>query len=141
VVDAPGEQAWWRAAGLKHQREDPERDYYSLGKGQIVAYKEPVIDPSELALDMIDYVTQKRRAARIFNCNAAVVMAGDAVLYLVNYGRAQDLPVLARIQGSFTKATLLRPEAPPQPVKVSRRGSSSEATLPGLDRAAAVVFG
>ena len=141
VVDAPGEQAWWRGAGLKHLREDPDRDYYALGKGQIVAYKEPVIDPSELALDMIDYITQKRRAARVFNCNAAVVMASDAVLYIVNYGRAQDLPVLARLQGSFTRATLLRPEAPPEPVKVSRRGSSSEATLPGLDRAAAVVFG
>jgi hypothetical protein len=141
VVDAPGEQAWWRATGLKHLREDEERDYYSLGKGQIVAYKEPVLDPSELALDMIDYVTQKRRAARVFNCNAAVVMAGQAVLYIVNYGRPQDLPVLARIQGSFTKAMLLRPEAPPESVKVSRRGSSSEATLPSMERVAAVVFG
>jgi hypothetical protein len=141
VVDAQGEQAWWRAAGLKHLREDPERDFYSLGKGQVVAYKDPVVDPSELALDMIDYVTQKRRAARVFNCNAAVVMAGQSVLYIINYGRPQDLPVLARIQGSFSKATLLRPEAPPEPVKVSRRGSSSEATLPKLERVAAVVFG
>jgi hypothetical protein len=141
VVDAPGEQAWWRVAGLKHFREDPERHYFSLGKGQIVAYKDPVVDPSELALDMIDYVTQRRRAARVFNCNAAVVMAGQSVLYIVNYGRPQDLPVLARIQGSFGKATLLRPEAAPEPVKVSRRGTSSEATLPNLERVAAVVFG
>jgi hypothetical protein len=141
VVDAEGEKAWWRVDGLKLLRTDEERNYYSLGKGQIVAYKEPVLDPSELALDMIDYITQKRRAARVFNCNAAVAMAGQAVLYIVNYGRAQDLPVLARIQGSFTKATLLRPEAPPQPVKVVRRDSSSEATLPNLERAAAVVFG
>jgi len=58
-----------------------------------VAYKEPALDPSDLALDMIDYVTQNRRAARVFNCNSAVVMAGPAVLYLVNYGRPQDLPV------------------------------------------------
>ena len=137
----PGHQAWWRVAGLKHLREDPDRDYYSLGKGQVVAYKEPVLDPSDLALDMIDYVTQNRRAARVFNCNSAVVMAGPAVLYIINYGRPQDLPVLARIQGAFTKATLLRPEAAPQTVKVSRRGSSSEATLPGLERVAAVVFG
>jgi hypothetical protein len=73
VVDAPGPQAWWRVAGLKRLREDPDRDYYSLGKGQVVAYKEPVVDPSDLALDMIDYVTQNRRAARVFNCNSAVV--------------------------------------------------------------------
>jgi hypothetical protein len=141
VVDAAGEQAWWRVAGLKQLREDAERVYYSLGKGQIVAYKDPVVDPSDLALDLLDYTTQKRRAARVFNCNAAVVMAGDAVLYIVNYGRPQDLPVLARIQGAFTKATFLRPGAPPEPVKVSRRGSSSEATLPRLERVAAVVFG
>ena len=141
VVDAPGDQAWWRAAGLKHLREYSDRDHYSLGKGQVVAYKEPMRNPSELALDMIDYVTQNRRAARVFNCNSAVVMAGQAVLYIINYGRPQDLPVLARIQGSFTKATLLRPEATPQTVKVSRRGSSSEATLPNLERVAVVIFG
>ncbi|MGO9895021.1 MAG: hypothetical protein ACLPX8_12505 [Bryobacteraceae bacterium] len=141
VVDAPGDQAWWRAAGLTYLREDPDRKYYSLGKGQVVAYKEPVLDPSDLALDMIDYVTQSRRAARVFNCNAAVVMAGAAVLYIINYGRPRDLPVLARIQGSFTKAMLLRPEAPPQAVKVSRRGTSSEVTLPQLECAAAVIFG
>jgi hypothetical protein len=140
-VDAPGAQAWWRAAGLKHLREDPDRDYYSLGKGQVVAYKEPVLDPSDLAFDMIDYVTEKRRATRVFNCNAAVAMAGRAVLYLLNYGRPQELPVLARIQGSFTKATLLRPEAAPQAVKISRRGTSSEVTLPQLERAAVVIFG
>jgi hypothetical protein len=141
LVDAPGPQAWWRVAGLKRLREDPDCDYYSLGKGQVVAYKEPVVDPSDLALDMIDYVTQNRRAARVFNCNSAVVMAGPAVLYIINYGRPQDLPVLARLQGAFTKATLLRPEAAAQTVKVSRRGTSSEATLPGLERVAAVVFG
>jgi hypothetical protein len=140
VVDGSGDRAWWRAPGLKPLRGDPERDYFLLGKGQVVAYKEPVADPSELALDMIDYVKQERRAARVFNCNAAVIMAGSAVLYVVNYGRAQDQPVLARIQGRFSKATLHRPEAPPESVKVSRRGSSSEATLPGLERVAAVTF-
>src|SRR6185369_17743797 len=99
VVDAPGDQAWWRVAGLKLAKQDPDREYYALGKGQVVAYKDPVTDPSDLALDLIDYVTQNRRATRVFNCNSAVAMAGPAVLYLVNYGRPQDLPVLARIQG------------------------------------------
>jgi len=141
VVDAPGDQAWWRAAGLRFLREDPDRNYYALGKGQVVAYKELVLDPSDLALDMIDYVTQKRRAARVFNCGAAVAMAGAAVLYLVNYGRSQDLPVLARLQGRFNKATLLRPEAAPQTVKISRRNTSSEVTLPQLECAAAMIFG
>ena len=134
VVDAPGDQAWWKAPGQRLLKDDPDRNYFAFGKGQVVAYKEPVLDPSDLALDTIDYVTQARRAARVFNCNSAMVMAGASVLYLINYGRAQDLPVLARIQGSFSKATLLRPGAGPQPVKVSRRGTSSEATLPGLER-------
>ncbi len=141
VVDASGDQAWWRAPGLKPLKSDEERNYYSLGKGQVVAYKEPVLDPSDMALDMIDYVKQSGRATRVFNCNAAVAMAGQSVLYLVNYGRPQDLPVLARIQGSFTKATLLQPGSAPTTVKVSKRGTSSEATLPKLDRMAAVVFG
>ena len=46
-------------------RSDAERNYYSLGKGQVVAYKEDVEDPGMLALDVIDILTQKRRPARI----------------------------------------------------------------------------
>jgi hypothetical protein len=151
VVDGRVEDAWWRASGLQRAGSDAERDYYTLGKGRIVAYRNPIEDPGMLALDVIDIVTQPRRPARIWNCNAGLVMAtlaprprggsGAASLHIVNYGRPVDLPVLARIQGRFKNATLIRPEAEPQSLQVSPRGNNSEVTIPGVDRLATVVFG
>lgn len=150
VADEPGDKAWWRTPGLKAVRSDPDRQFFSIGKGQVVSYKEPVTDPGELALDLIDIVGQKRRPARIWNCQAGVVLAklapragpvtGAAALHVINYGQPVDLPVLARIQGNFTQATLLRPDAQPLRVRVARRGTSSEVAIPQLGRVATVVF-
>ena len=151
VADEPGGRAWWRVPGLKSLPSDPDRDFYSLGKGRVVAYKQPVDDPGELALDLIDIVGQKRRAARLWNCRAGVVLAtlahqsgrvtGRAALHITNYGQPADLPVLARIQGIFSRATLLRPEAGPLQLRVARRGSGSEVSIPQIGRLATVVFG
>ncbi len=150
VADEPGERAWWRTDGMKPLRSDPDRVFFSVGKGQLVAYKEPVADPGEFAQDLIDIVGQKRRAARLWNCQAGVALAtlapktgpvtGAAALHVVNYGQPVDLPVLARIQGNFTRATVLCPEAVPLSVKVARRGSASEVAIPRLERVATVVF-
>jgi hypothetical protein len=150
VADEPGDKAWWRMPGLKAVRSDPDREFFSIGKGQVVSYKQPVTDPGELALDLIDIVGQKRRPARVWNCQAAVVLAtlapraglvtGAAALHVINYGQPVDLPVLARIQGNFTQATLLRPDAKPLRVSVARRGTSSEVAIPQLGRVATVVF-
>lgn len=150
VADEPGDKAWWRMPGLKAVRSDPDRQFFSIGKGQVVAYKEPVTDPGDLALDLTDIVGQKRRPIRVWNCQAAVVLAtlapragpvtGAAALHVINYGQPVDLPVLARIQGNFTRATLLRPDAEPLRVRVARRGTSSEVAIPRLGRVATVVF-
>ncbi len=139
VVDDPSEKAWWRTAGLKLARSWRDRDLFVLGKGQVLAYKEPISDPGELALDVIDLVTHKRRPVRLFNCQAGIALAtsapgsgpvtGRAVLHVVNYSSPVDVPVLAQIQGSFTRATILRPEAAPLEVPVARRGTASEVAL------------
>jgi hypothetical protein len=146
VVDGSGEHAWWRVPGLKLLRSDHERDYYALGKGQVVAYKESIDDPGMLALDLIDIVTEKRRPARVWNSHAALVMAaaganpGTAMLKIINYSRPSEFPVLARIQGSYQRATLLRPESGVEQLKVSPRGSGSEVQIPRLERVAVVMF-
>jgi len=124
VADEPGERAWWRVAGMKPLRTYPDRELFSVGKGRLVAYKEPVNDPGEFALDLIDIIGQKRRAA----------------LHIINYGQPVDFPVLARIQGNFARATVLCPEAEPLAAKVARRGSGSEVAIPRLERVASVVF-
>jgi hypothetical protein len=62
------------------------------------------------------------------------------LLHVVNYSSPVDLPVLARVQGNFTKATVLRPDATPLDVKVARRGTNSEVAIPQLARVAVVAF-
>ena len=146
VVEGLIDKAWWKNPGLKFVREDPDRNYYSLGKGQVVAYKDAVSDPGSFALDVIDILTQKFRPARLWNCNAGLAMTsfgpekGSALLHVINYGRTVDLPLLARIQGSFQKAVLLRPEAGSVELKVAPRGTGSEVQIPNLERVATVVF-
>ena len=146
VVDGAFKNAWWRTSALKPLRTDAERTYYSLGKGQVVAYKEEVEDPGMVALDLIDFVTQKRRAARIWNCNAGILMAtagiepGSALLHVMNYSRPQEMQMLAQIQGRFRHAVLMRPDGETVELKVSPRGSSSEVAIPRVGRIATVVF-
>lgn len=146
VVDAIEDDAWWRVAGLKLVRSDHDRDYYSLGKGQVAAYKASIDDPGMLALDLIDIVTQQRRPARIWDAHAGLVMAtsgpkpGSGLLKIVNYSRPSDVPVLARIQGSYQRATVLRPRAEALELKVMPRGTASEVAIPRLERVAVVVF-
>jgi hypothetical protein len=140
IVEGHMKDPWWRVPRLKKLRSDSERDYYSLGKGQVVVYRDEVVDPGMLALDVFDIIGQKERPARIWNCNAGIVMASTSMLTVLNYSRPVDFPVIARIQGSFRSATLLRPEADPEELKVAPRGSSSEVSIPRLARVAAVVF-
>ena len=149
VVDDLGENAWWRRAGLTRTRVQEDREFYSLGAGQVVAYHQ-VDDPSELALDVLDLLTPGQRSARLWNSQGGVAMAttapasgpvsGKALLHVVNYSRPADLPVLARIYGNYSGATLLRPEHEPLEVKVARRGVQSEVAIPEMARVAVVVF-
>jgi hypothetical protein len=128
----------------------PDREDYSYGKGRIVAYREPVSDPGEFALDLIDYATQKRRPARVFNSQGGLVLAtsapnagpvtGMAALHVINYSQPTEQQILVLIQGNFKDATMLRPEAESVPLKISPRGTASEVALPGLGRVATVVF-
>jgi hypothetical protein len=150
VADEPGEKAWWRAPDIKLLNSYADREVYSSGKGRIVAYREPVSDPGEFALDLIDYATQKRRPARTWNSQGGLVLAtsapktglvtGTAALHVINYSQSTEQQVLVMIQGNFTSATVLRPEAESVPLKISPRGTASEVALPGLGRVATVVF-
>ena len=150
MVDAPGEKAWWRAPELKHVRAQEDRDFFSLGRGQVIAYREQISDPSEFALDVIDIVTQKQRAVRLWNASTVVARVtvgpkagpapGAAVVCAINYGSPIDMDFPARIQGHYTKATLLRPEAAPVPLKAAKRGTTTEVYIPELGRLGVVVF-
>jgi hypothetical protein len=149
VVDDLSDNAWWRREGLARVKTQEDREFFTLGKGQVVAYHQ-VEDPGELALDVVDLVTQARRPTRLWNCPGGVTMAtaapasgaasGRAALHVVNYSRPVDQPVLARIQGNFGSATLWRPDHPPLDVRVAKRGTQSEVAIPEMSSVAVAVF-
>ena len=139
-------QQWWKTSGLKQIRSEQDRDYFQLGRGQVLAYRRPVADPSEFALDVIDAITHKRRAVRLWNAPAVIALAtlspraGERLVHLINYGSPIDMDVQARVQGHFAKATLLRPDAEPLPLQTAKRGSMTEVQVPELRRLGVVVF-
>jgi hypothetical protein len=133
--------AGWPTTGWKLSRKEEDRDLYELGKGRVVVYRGAIDDPSEFAMDVIDLIAHRNRAARIWNAPAVVtVAAGKGILYCVNYGSPQNAPVQARIQGIYRRATLVRPEAPSATLKTARRGTTTEVEVPDLRRLAVVVF-
>lgn len=139
-------QQWWKVAGLKPLRSEPDREYFSLGKGQLVAYKRPITDPSEFALDVIDIIGHKERAVRHWNAPAVIALAtaapqpGERLLHLINYGSSIDIDLQARVQGHFTKATLLRPDGPARTLTPAKRGTATEVQAPELKRLGVVIF-
>ncbi len=60
--------------------------------------------------------------------------------HLVNYGSPIDVDIQARVQGHFSKATLLRPDGEPVVLKTAKRGSSTEVEVPELRRLGVLVF-
>ena len=127
-------------------RQEADRSFYSFGAGKIVAYKRRIVDPSEFAMDVIDLITHKRRATRLWNVLSAIPLAtagehpGETLLHIVNYGSPATEEFQAHIQGHFSKATLLTPEKAPMPLRTVRRGPSTEVFIPSLRRLAVVRF-
>lgn len=147
VTDAHGEDAWWRSDSCKLERDFEDRQFYALGHGRVVAYKDEIQDPGDFALDVLD-LAGKERALRLWDNGAVIALAtagpaggpAKAVLCAVNYGHPINGGLMAQIHGPYAEATLLRPEAKPLKLRVARRGPNSEVVLPQLGLLAAVVF-
>ena len=130
--------AWWRTSGLKPLRREEDREWFTLGRGRVVAYHD-AIDPSAFGYDAIDLVGQERRAARVWSAPAAIALASERQLLVVNYGRPAGA-ALARVHGHFASARLLRPDAGPLDLRPARRGPGTEVEIPQLSRLAVVLF-
>ena len=121
-----------------------EFEFYAFGKGKIVGYREPIIDPAEFALDVIDVEGSNARDLRLYNAESVVglphrLSGGGVSVELINYGaHAQDF--LLRVEGHYRKATLRRPEGPPVVLKLTRHGSGTEIEITELDRFASVLL-
>ncbi len=151
VLDDGDTAGWWRSSAGGRLREEHDREFYELGQGRLVVYKERILDPSEFALDVIDLVTHPRRAVRLWGTSTVIgvlkIPPADhadgktATLTLVNYGLRVQRDILARVQGKFHSASLLRPEAGPLELETAiRGGSTTEILLPEIQKTAIVLF-
>lgn len=147
VVDEPGEKAWWRSASLKPVKEEEDRTFYSLGKGRLLAYKETIVDPGEYALDLVDLISHRRRAVRLWNAPAVIARAtvppgqGKVVVTMINYGmagRRWEFPM--HVFGHYRSGVLLQPGAGPADLKPAKRGLLSELLLPNFRRVGVAVL-
>ncbi|HYO82502.1 MAG TPA: hypothetical protein VES20_13955 [Bryobacteraceae bacterium] len=140
------DQPWLRVAGPKPLRGDPDREFFEVGKGQVLAYRRRISDPSEFALDVIDVVTHKRRPVRLWNAPAIVAVVtesaerGERLVQLVNYGSPVTSEVQLRVQGQYARATLRRPDGSPLSLKAASRGSTTEVFVPELRRTGVLIF-
>jgi hypothetical protein len=143
VTDDGSDAAWWRIPGIKPQRQFDDRAFYGLGNGRILAYKEPVVDPGDFALDVLDLAAD-RRPVRLWDAPAAIAMVSQAkagpILTVVNYGSPTRAEIMAHVRGQHRSATLLRPGEQPGALQLKSRGGNTEIMLSNLQRLAVVVF-
>ena len=129
---------------LKILKKNEDRDFYSLGRGRILAYHDPIEDPFDFAFDVIDIITQKHRAVRLWD--GAVIGIGTAganggvQVSLINYSPRPGRDVTVHTYGHFTKASLQRPDGPTMPLKTSKRGPLTEFEVPDLKFLAVVTL-
>lgn len=136
VVDAD----WWQNPASKLLREEEDRQFYTLGKGQIVAYRKRIADPSEFALDVIDLVTQRQRPLRLWNAPAIIGVRSSNILILLNYGVSVPEDIQAHVWGHFSRALLHAPGSTPALLPVAKRSAMTEVFIPKLERACAIEF-
>ena len=150
LITAPAAGArrgWWLVPEAAKIRSDPDRDFYALGKGRIIAYHDPIADPSEFALDVIDAAGVRTRDLRLWNAGAVVGLAaedpgaGKTYVTLINYAGPRDDDFPLRVEGIFQRAAMLEPQAAgPRELKAVKRGSATEITVDRLGRCGLIVL-
>ena len=146
LVTAPGgagSPKWWLAEGASKTPSDRDRDHFSLGNGRIVAYHDPVLDPSEFALDVIDLIGVQTRDVRLWNAPTVVGSAFQAgrtaaQVHLVNYDTPLDQGFPTRVDGVFRRATVYEPDGEVRPLKAVKRGEATEIWVDRIGRFALI---
>jgi hypothetical protein len=125
-------------------RQDEHSSAFSVGSGEIVELREPVIDPEVFARDLRRLIGAERSALSLWNSLTALVTGyrqestGETILSVINYA---DVPenVQVQIKGRFTSVQLEMPEAACSvSLQPFERGGFTEFTIPRLVVAARV---
>lgn len=126
--EAGAERPWWHGRSGKAVREEEARITCELGKGRLIAYREPVVDAYEFALDVLEALGWKTRDLRLWNADTVVGLlrrhGGGLSLELIDYGtrwrRNQEPDLLVEVHGAYRHAFLEAPELK-APVKLDAR--------------------
>jgi hypothetical protein len=143
---AAGDGPWWPAAEVRKVKGEEEREVLALGKGQVVAYKDPVLDPAEFALDVLEAVGWEARDLRSWHSGTVIGLLrrsteGKTALLLVNYGTPPVDGPLVRVEGEFMKAAQYMPESEAGfSLAPKKRGSGVEIDVRSFNRLALIVM-
>lgn len=148
LVVAPLEDrqaAWWIASGARKTKSEEECDLYTLGKGTILAYRAPVADPAEFALDILDAQGWRTRDVRVIGADPVVAMShragpGKLSVEMINYSTRPVEHFLLRVEGAYRKAVFSAPGAQDVPLQIIRQGSGTEVEIALVERLGVVLF-
>ncbi|MBA3974720.1 MAG: hypothetical protein C0504_10960 [Candidatus Solibacter sp.] len=141
-IETAGER-WWSPAAPAKPPAEKDQHWQGLGAGSVLVNLDPVIDPGEFALDLIDALRARHRDLRIWNAPAVLGMVHHidrkrSLLTLINYGGAHRDIVMVRVAGTYGKAVLRRPGLPPAAMEAKSREGATDLTFQVLEGVALI---
>lgn len=136
---------WWKGFAPEKPAGGKDQAWSKVGAGRVLTYLDPVLDPAEFALDLIDALGKKPRDLRIWNASAVLGMVhrregGKALLTLINYGGMGRDILMVRIAGLYKSAVMRRAGGAAVPIEIRQRKTMTEFTLQGLEGVALIEF-
>lgn len=141
LVNQRGDYPWHSS---QPTRQDQHSATFTLGAGEIVELKEPVIDPEIFARDLRRLIGAERSALSLWNSLTTLVTGyqrqatGETILNVINYSDVPD-NVQIQVQGQFASVQLETPEGGCcAALRSFEHGGFTEFTIPRLVVAARV---
>lgn len=121
--------------------------YFSrtIGRGELIAYKEEPPEQEGLSKDVRDFLLSDV-PVKLFNAPSVLfTFAAEPggrrlLIHLVNYAAQASEGATLKVRGRVSAAKIFAPAAPPAPMKVDYSDGTAEITLPRIGAAAAIVL-
>jgi len=134
LAGVPGTYPWQSA---EPQAKTDERVTYRAGKGRVVEFAQPVVNPNDFALDVRQLIAREKRAIEVWNGITVLVApyaapgARTVLVTAINYTQ-QPLEIQCRVPGSFVAVHYESPEGGSQLLPFQHRDGSTEFVIPAL---------
>jgi len=143
--DDPKNPRWWKSFAAEKPAAGKDQAWTKVGAGRVLTYLDPVLDPAEFALDLIDALGTNPRDLRIWNASSVLGMVhhregGKALLTLINYGGMGRDILMVRVAGLYKTAVMHGASGAAVPLEVRQRKTMTEITLQGLESVTLIEF-